>query len=186
MVGLNDVDNVALSNLISGKVGIIFGPADIQDTVDPEDAIRIAAGSGLPNMLAVGIGPDIIVTDLDGDPEALFELNRQGAVVIVHAHGDNIDRMMAVVPMLPGPVYGTTQVEETRGIHNYGGFTDGDRAVFLAMALGAKEVMLRGFDFNAPVEKARANPEVKRKKLDYARELIDFASAHYGIEVVHL
>lgn len=184
MVDSDDKDKDPLTNLITGKVAVIFGPADIRDTAVLEYAVKIAAGSGLPNMLAVGIRPDIIVTDLDGDIELLSELNEKGAVIVVQAHGDNIDIMKVVVPKFIGPVLGTTQVEEVRGLMNFGGYTDGDRAVFLAMYHGAKEVILKGFDFDKPVEKAGANPEVKLKKLVYAKELIEYASDHFSVEVI--
>ena len=47
-------------------------------------------------------------------------------------------------PVSPGPLSGTTQSRPFDSIHNFGGFSDGDRAVFLAEALGASEVAIRG------------------------------------------
>jgi uncharacterized Rossmann fold enzyme len=173
-----------LTDQISGRIVEVYGPAKLDEPQIHEETVKIAAGSGLQNMLESGLRPDIIVTDLDGDIEVLSDLNEQGVAVIIHAHGDNIERMRDVVPGFLGPIIGTTQVQKMGGLHNFGGFTDGDRAVFLAMALGAKEVILKGFDFDAPVEKAGADPEVKKKKLAYAKELIGLASDHFGVGVI--
>jgi uncharacterized Rossmann fold enzyme len=74
------------------------------------------------------------------------------------------------VPRFPGPLVGTTQSRPFGGIHNFGGFSDGDRAVFLAEALGASEVVIAGFFLDDP----NVDP-VKRGKLLFARELLRLA-----------
>jgi uncharacterized Rossmann fold enzyme len=121
-------------------------------------------------LFARGILPDAIVTDLDGATDAFPEMNRAGTVIVVHAHGDNMDLIRRWVPRFPGPLVGTTQSRPFDGIHNFGGFSDGDRAVFLADALGASEVVLAGFDLDDPT----VGP-VKRGKLLFARELLRLA-----------
>jgi len=95
------------------------------------------------------------------------EMNRQGTVVVVHAHGDNIPLLRTWVPRFSGPLVGTTQAEPFGRIHNFGGFSDGDRAVFAAHALGAADVRLVGFDLDDP----SVDP-VKRGKLIWARRLL--------------
>jgi uncharacterized Rossmann fold enzyme len=110
------------------------------------------------------------VTDLDGATEAFVEMNRAGTVIVVHAHGDNMALLRRWVPRFPGPLVGTTQARPFGRIHNFGGFSDGDRAVFLAHALGAGEVLLAGFDLDDP----RVTP-MKRGKLMFARELLRLA-----------
>jgi uncharacterized Rossmann fold enzyme len=97
-------------------------------------------------------------------------MNRAGTVMVVHAHGDNMDLLRFWVPLFPGPLVGTTQAGPFGRIHNFGGFSDGDRAVFLALALGAAEVTLAGFFLDDP----GVNP-VKRKKLLWARTLLGLA-----------
>ena len=66
----------------------------------------------------------------------------------------------------------TTQSRQFPGVHNFGGFTDGDRGVFLADAMGAKSIRLVGFDFEHPNPKDRP-AETKKKKLDWAFILIE-------------
>jgi uncharacterized Rossmann fold enzyme len=50
---------------------------------------------------------------------------------------------------------------------NYGGFTDGDRAAFLADEFGAGELVFLGWDFDDP----RVDP-MKAKKLQWAERLL--------------
>ena len=131
----------------------------------------VLAADGAANRLyARGIRPEVIVTDLDGATDAFTEMNRAGTVIVVHAHGDNMDLLRRWVPRFPGPLVGTTQSRPFDSIHNFGGFSDGDRAVFLAEALGASGVVIAGFDLDNPT----VGP-VKRGKLLFARELLRLA-----------
>lgn len=114
-----------------------------------------------------GILPDAIFTDLDGATEEFVEMNRQGTVIVVHAHGDNIPLLGLWVPRFRGPVVGTTQARPLPHVYNFGGFTDGDRAVFAAKSLGAARVTLAGFDF----DDTRVD-RVKRAKLRWAKRLL--------------
>jgi len=112
----------------------------------------ISSDGATSALLENGIVPHIIVTDLDGNFEDIKRANGLGAYVVVHAHGDNIDKLKHYVPKLKN-VLGTCQTEPLDIIYNFGGFTDGDRAVFLAEGLGAKEIFLIGFDFGEIVGK---------------------------------
>jgi uncharacterized Rossmann fold enzyme len=70
--------------------------------------------------------------------------------MLVHAHGDNLEAIKENVPDLKGAVLGTTQTDPASGgnLDNFGGFTDGDRAAFVAQHFGAVRIVLLGFDFN--------------------------------------
>ena len=92
-----------------------------------------------------------------------------GSIIVVHAHGDNIDSIVKKVPRLKR-VIGTTQSRPLNNVYNFGGFTDGDRCVFLAKHLGAAEIKLVGFDY----EDQSVTPR-KRKKLSWAKRLIEIA-----------
>jgi len=70
-------------------------------------------------------------------------------------------------PPVRGPVVGTTQARPLQHVHNFGGFTDGDRAVFAAQSLGAASITLLGFD----LDDTRVDP-IKRAKLAWARRLL--------------
>lgn len=132
-------------------------------------------------LLENGIVPHIIVTDLDGNFEDIKRANGLGAYVVVHAHGDNMDKLKYYVPKLKN-VLGTCQTEPLDIVYNFGGFTDGDRAVFLAEELGAKKIFLIGFDFGEIVGKwskpylKEHTPiwESKKKKFEIAQTLLEW------------
>jgi uncharacterized Rossmann fold enzyme len=134
--------------------------------IEPSEYCIIAADGATAVLMNAGIVPHIIVTDLDGDIEAQIEANSQGAVMVVHAHGDNIPAINSVVPQL-GNIIGSTQVQPLENVFNFGGFTDGDRCVFLAKEFQASGIMMIGFDFNDPDV-----TDVKKKKLKWAKKLI--------------
>ena len=126
--------------------------------------------------MSMGIVPDIVVTDLDGDVESQIEASEKGAVTLIHAHGDNIDLIMRYAKEFTGKVILTTQSRPDLVLYNFGGFTDGDRAVCLARHLGAENILLYGFDFENPSFKDGSDPAVKRKKLQWARRIIGDSS----------
>ena len=158
---------------IRGRNAVIYGNApslDLELDVLPEkDAARIAADGAAEVLLRRGIVPDILVSDLDGPFPAIQEACQKGAIIVVHAHGDNLDALCRYVPQLEN-VIGTCQCRPPEGLYNFGGFTDGDRSVFLAVELGASSIELVGFDF----EDQSVTPR-KRKKLAWAKRLIEIA-----------
>lgn len=119
--------------------------------------------------------PHVIVTDLDGHPQQCFVAARQGSVAFIHAHGDNEGLLREHGPKFPPRlVAGTCQVAPIAPLLNPGGFTDGDRAVALALVLGAARVRLVGWDWETPGPYSRrSDVQRKRRKLDWARRLID-------------
>ncbi len=163
-----------LEELIGGKDVWVVGNApslakDLEIAV--LDGTIIAADDAASVLLSKWINPNIIVTDLDGDIKDILRANEQGAMVLIHAHGDNIREIEKHAPKFKDRVLGTTQAEPFGDIHNFGGFTDGDRGVFLADHFRARSIKLLGFDFeNINTEK---DSEKKRKKLDWACILIE-------------
>lgn len=138
----------------------------------PRGTVIAADGATSTLLHSTGRVPDIIVTDLDGDVADQLSASAQGAVVVVLAHGDNIPALERFVPWFTGPLTLTTQARPFDGVYNFGGFTDGDRAVMLARHFGAKRIRLAGFDLENPRPKAGRDPSVKRRKLEEARTLI--------------
>ena len=118
------------------------------------------------------------MTDLDSSPEMLdaqLELNAKGALMVIHAHGDNNPALRKYLPHIKGRVMGTTQTEPEGRLHNFGGFTDGDRAVTMASHFGAAEIALLGFNLTTPVWKEGVDPGTKKKKLRWAERIIAMA-----------
>jgi uncharacterized Rossmann fold enzyme len=138
------------------------------------DAV-VAASTAADRLADAGVTVDVQVTDLDGDPARATRRTREGTPVAVHAHGDNRDALRATVPdcradrLLP-----TTQAAPAGVVRNVGGFTDGDRAAFLADALGADRLRFVGWDVDADVA-----PE-KRRKLRWAARLLRWLERRRG------
>ncbi len=168
--------------LIRNKIVAVIGAKYEHLSADVDTVI--AADCATSELLLQGTFPDIIVTDLDGNIDDLLRANDQGTILVIHAHGDNIDNIRRWVPEFRGRVLGTTQSKPFGSLHNFGGFTDGDRAVFLAEHFHARKILLSGFDFTNPVEKPGTDIEVKRRKLQRAEKLIHELSHEVLIEYV--
>ncbi|WP_292518804.1 6-hydroxymethylpterin diphosphokinase MptE-like protein [Methanoculleus sp.] len=166
---LADRDDLGLLEaLIRGRMVTVCGNApSLPDEVDRIEGTVLAADAAAGVLVDHGIRPDAVFTDLDGATDLFIDLSRQGTVMIVHAHGDNIPLLRHWIPRLPGPLVATTQAAPLAHVHNFGGFTDGDRAVFAADELGAAGIRIIGFDLSD-----RDVDPVKRGKLYWAGELL--------------
>ena len=141
----------------------------------------VAADGATSALMERGIVPQLIVTDLDGRVEDQVAANERGAIVVVLAHGDNIPALREWVPRFRGKLVVTSQSAPIRHLHNFGGFTDGDRAVYIADHFGARRIVLVGFDFagdRGPPYKVDEGLDtsdrgrVKMRKLTWANVLI--------------
>jgi len=163
----------------------VFGCSDDLEkdikTVPPRGTL-IASGSSVRRLKEAGILPDIVVTDLDGEIEAQIEASKMGAVTFIHAHGDNSELIQKYAQEFIGPVVLTTQSRPDNIVSNYGGFTDGDRAVCIARHFGARDILLLGFDFDRPSAKEMSDPMVKAMKLRWAKKII-FSHNEKGISI---
>lgn len=158
--------------MIEGEYVTIAGDAEsLERQVKDLSGVVISADEATSVLLEKGIVPDAFTTDLDGKIEDLLRANSLGSVAIIHAHGGNIPALEKHVESFEGPVIGTTQAEPIEGIYNFGGFTDGDRAVYIADHFGAREIKLVGFDFEKPRKKGK-DVKAKARKLDWAYILI--------------
>ena len=75
--------------------------------------------------------------------------------------------------LFEGPVVLTTQSVPGDIVYNYGGFTDGDRAVCFARHFGCRRILLPGFDYSSPMPKEGSDPAVKLRKLRWAKRIIE-------------
>ena len=137
---------------------------------------RIVADGATKAMLENNLKPDIVVTDLDGDIKSLKKAGRTNTIMVVHAHGDNYEKLHLVKYFKN--CIGTTQAKPKGKIHNFGGFTDGDRCVFLADHFKAKKIILLGMDFGTRIGKYSKtkvpNRTTKIKKLRRGKELLEW------------
>ncbi len=165
------IDIEVLHKAINGKDVLVCGKApclkDEIKNIDFKKYVVIAADGATSILINNGIAPNVVVTDLDGNMDDEAKANDLGAIMVVHAHGDNMDELGKEVPRLKR-VIGTTQSTPLSNVYNFGGFSDGDRSVFLAKEMGAISITLIGFDF-----KDENVTPVKKKKLLWAEKLID-------------
>jgi len=156
--------------------------------------IVVSADGATTALLEEDIIPDIIVTDLDGEMKDIIKANQEGSFLAVHAHGNNMDKINKYVPQLKR-VLGTTQSTPLKKVYNFGGFTDGDRALFLAVELGAKYIILAGMDFgkvvtkysrpDMPESEGKAD-EIKESKLKYAKKLVEWAAQNEEVTIFNI
>ena len=169
--------------LIEGKTVFVIGSGPSLSNAIPKlkklkKSIKIAADSSLKPLVDNGIIPDIVVTDLDGDENTIKKIAKTKSIFIIHAHGDNIEKLELVKKIRN--CIGTTQSNPFNKIQNFGGFTDGDRGVFLASHFNAKKIILFGMDFGNKIGKfsntKKSDREIKLKKLEIGMNLLIWLS----------
>lgn len=130
--------------------------------------VVLAADGAAAACLRAGIVPDLVVSDLDGPVASEVTANARGALVVVHAHADNVPALERWVPEFSGAVCGSWAGPPTEDLLDLGGFTDGDRAAYLAEGSGALRVLLWGFDFSRTEDPEPAERARKLRKLAFA------------------
>jgi len=172
-----------VKEIIQGNTVFVIGSGPSLSIAIPKlkklkKSIKIAADSSLKPLIDNGIIPDIIVTDLDGNEDTIKKISNTKSIFVIHAHGDNIEKLHMVKKMKN--CFGTTQTNPFNKIQNFGGFTDGDRGVFLASHFGAKKIILFGMDFGNQIGKfsntKRSDRKIKLKKLKIGKDLLIWLS----------
>ena len=166
----------------------------VKENYDLNDYIIVSADGATTAMLEDDLVPDIVATDLDGKMEDLLAANSLGSYFVIHAHGNN-EELIDNWTTKFDKILGTTQSVPIGHLYNFGGFTDGDRAMFFAIALGCEEMVLAGMDFGTTVTKySRPNiegatgpaDEIKTKKLIFAERLLAWIKENTDVKVINL
>ncbi len=174
--------NEKIIRLVKGKTVFVIGSGPSLSTAIPKlkkfkKSIKIAADSSVQALVENGIIPNIVITDLDGDKNSLKKIAKK-SIFVVHAHGDNIEKLEFSKKFKN--CIGTTQSKPFSKIQNFGGFTDGDRGVFLANHYGAKKIILFGMDFGDRIGKFSNTKKSERKtklmKLKKGKLLLEWLS----------
>ena len=177
----NTKTNHKLTNLIRGKTVVVIGSGpslsrDISKIGTLSKLTKIAADSSTKILVENQIIPEVIVTDLDGDENTLKKLAKTNSIFVVHAHGDNIEKISVANKFKHW--IGTTQSTPFDKIQNFGGFTDGDRAVFLASHFRAEKIILIGMDFGDKIGRysntKKSERKIKLKKLKTGKKLLEW------------
>lgn len=175
--------NKKITKLIKGNTVLVIGSGPSLSSAIPKlkkykKVVKIAADSSTKPLVKNGIMPDIIITDLDGDEKTLEKIAKTNSIFVVHAHGDNVKKLEFVKKIKN--CIGTTQSVPFNKIENFGGFTDGDRGVFLANHFQAKKIILFGMDFGERIgrfsETKRTDRKIKLKKLKKGEFLLKWLS----------
>ncbi len=164
--------------ILSGKSVFVIGSGPSISLAIPvlkkfPDVPKIAADSVIDFLLKNKIIPDIVVTDLDANEKSLKKISNN-AIMIVHAHGDNIAKLRLAFNFRK--CLGTTQTKELGNLNNFGGFTDGDRCVFFANNFNPKNIILFGMDFGIKIgvhsKTKKSERTIKLKKLKRGKKLL--------------
>ncbi len=179
ILGKNFVGVDVIRNIIGKEVYVVGNSPYLEKELKymRKNYPVIAADDAAVVLYENGITPDIVLTDLDGDVDKLSKID---ALFGIHAHGDN--RHLLHLSDKFSVKFGTTQIEPLWNVYNFGGFTDGDRCVFLAAHFNAR-IHLIGFNFEEPRRKEGKNLKIKKKKLTWARNLISMLE-NSGTEIV--
>lgn len=175
--------NEKIMNLVKDKTVLVIGSGPSLSSAIPKlkkykKSIKIAADSSIKLLVENGIIPHIVVTDLDGDENTLGKIAKTKSIFVVHAHGDNMEKLEFVKKIKN--CIGTTQSIPFDKVHNFGGFTDGDRGVFLASHYNAKKIILFGMDFGDQIGKfsktKKSERKIKLMKLNRGKSLLEWLS----------
>ncbi|MBR4397446.1 MAG: DUF115 domain-containing protein, partial [Methanobrevibacter sp.] len=166
----------------------------VKENYDLDKYLLVSADGATTAMLEDGLVPDIVATDLDGRMADLLAANSLGSYFVIHAHGNN-EELIENWTTSFDKILGTTQAAPIGHLYNFGGFTDGDRAMYFTLALGVKEMVLAGMDFGTIVTKySRPNiegetgpaDEIKTKKLIFAERLLNWIRENTDVNVINL
>jgi 2-amino-4-hydroxy-6-hydroxymethyldihydropteridine diphosphokinase len=175
------LDIKVLQKKIAGKQVMVIGAgpsleANIKFIKKNHRFVKLVADGAVQALIENKIKPDIVVTDLDGKPSFLQKAEKMGAIMVVHAHGDNVNMLKKLVPKFRHLI-GSTQVMPVENVYNFGGFTDGDRCVFLAEEFRAKEIVIIGMEFGDIIGKYSKevikNNELKKEKMKAGKWLLE-------------
>ena len=173
--------SIGIRDLIKDKPVFVIGagpslPSCISILKRHKKITKIVADGATKAIIENGLRPDIVVTDLDGDIKSLKKAGRTNTIMVVHAHGDNSERINLVKYFKN--CIGTTQTKPIGKVNNFGGFTDGDRCVFLADYFKAKKIILLGMDFGTRIGKYSKskveNRTTKIAKLRRGKKLLEW------------
>ncbi|MFQ5887965.1 MAG: 6-hydroxymethylpterin diphosphokinase MptE-like protein [Candidatus Hydrothermarchaeales archaeon] len=184
---LKKPDLAGVNEKVCKKEVAVFGAGPSLDSIQDIPEVTTIASDGVTSFfIDMGVNPDIIVTDLDGDIDDIIKANRKGSIVFLHAHGDNKDKIIKYADRFENP-FVTTQTRPFGNLLNFGGFTDGDRAVYIAEHFGPSKIILYGMDFkNEPGKYSYSkDSDIKRRKLKWAELLIKHLMETTQVPIVY-
>jgi len=162
--------NVPLADIVRGRDWTIVG-AGIDSSTDIDGLNLIVADGALRACLQRAIVPEVIVTDLDGYMPDLIQASEQGSNIIVHSHGDNLAALYNYSKFITPSCL--TSTYPSKFTECWGGFTDGDRSLMMALSLECSSVEIVGFDFTKVGDYSGRYSPRKMEKLVWAERIIN-------------
>lgn len=167
-------------------IGAAVEVEDLLSVLPAEPHLIAADGSvGILSEFEQDLWPTLalVVSDADGWPH-LQVAAEKGITIALHAHGDNwpeveiaLAKWGEMSPTEPLPLILTHQTNSSiEGVYNVGGFTDGDRALCLMLALGIhpERLVLVGYDEQTFGRwSGVSNEALKRRKLAWMAKILD-------------
>ena len=139
-----------IQNIIRGKTVFVIGAGpslskSLKYIKKSKNVTKIVADGAVRALLEKNIKPDILVTDLDGDLKSIKKIGKTKIQIIVHAHGDNSNRLEIVKEL--SNVIGTTQTREFGKLENLElkQMVDLDKSEFFILACLAVPTLFFGF-----------------------------------------
>ena len=179
------------TKLLDAERVTVLGAAATQEEAGraaQQEGVIIAA-DGSVGALEVRTRLACVVSDFDGGVH-LHGAAKEGVPIVAHSHGDNVQRFSLALSKwsqfdTPPPLILTHQTPAPcQGAHNFGGFTDGDRAVCFALAMGVNpmNINLVGFSLNTVgMWSATTVSEQKLKKLAWMYRILEMVELHDAI-----
>ncbi|MHA1990066.1 MAG: 6-hydroxymethylpterin diphosphokinase MptE-like protein [Candidatus Hodarchaeales archaeon] len=156
----------------------------LKEILPSNNSSIISADGATRALLEYDLIPNIVVTDYDGHMDSIINAGNHDSIVYLHAHGDNIvsvKKWFLKASQLPYWIPTIQTEPHFPFLFNFGGFTDGDRALSLALEFAKPcKVVLFGFEFGEIIGKyskphfttdIKAN-KFKKMKLDFAEKFI--------------
>lgn len=159
-------------------LGAAVEPSELQRF--NETKVAFVAADGAVGVLQSYERLACIVSDFDG-AEHLDKAAEAGQTIVAHAHGDNTSRWKRMLTkwqehsLPPSLVLSHQVTKELPGMYNFGGFTDGDRALcfVLSMGVASKNIELVGFSTKEiGAWSATTTPSLKLRKLEWMKRIV--------------
>ena len=169
-------------------VGAAVESQELEEMVG--DGVVFIAADGAVGALPTQADLACIVSDFDGTTH-LELAAKSGATIIAHAHGDNMEAWNECVETWshfsnpPALVLSHQTPHYFEGMHNWGGFTDGDRALCMAHSLGVnfEDVYLVGYTLSRVGQwSGRTQESLKLAKLQWMAAVVQMLGLEQQID----
>src|SRR2546426_957949 len=110
LLGGYRVPDSSLRKLIRGKEVTVAGNGpNVKEEIGEAHGVLLTADEATSVALEKGLLPAILVTDLDGTVSDQVKANVDGAIAVIHGHGDNGPAVRQWAPRFFGATMATTQ-----------------------------------------------------------------------------